>query len=277
MKHYRLILLFAFVLLSFSVLYGGTWGYPSHIWIKGFAVEDYIDIPGEDFDLTYSGQSMSVFSIYIRTYIGIEGYPISTADHGQYLDTAVTTSAMQNVNNEDMVWFTGHGEDEGYGPMFWNFNVFEADDAAYDYSTKWVFYDTCKSIYRSDGAIVPAFEGVHSIFGYASNVWQFKYCHWKNGSYVCDYSYQMPATFAQKWVRNLDPMYNAWTDAVEQEVVNDGGYSVAAGAYQVRGWIGSTYFNGNFQIINNTYSDPVPHNSSFPVWRNVKTWGTPSY
>jgi hypothetical protein len=74
-------------------------------------------------------------------------------------------------------------------------------------------------------------------------------------------------------VKNKEPMWEAWIDAIDDQWAAEG-YSIKSGAIQRRATIDGKYFSGNYQRIYDTYRLGI---STGSLWTNSVTWGTPEY
>ena len=252
-----------------SALYARKYGFPMTLDAYTFSIEHY---ENSNFNLSYSHQEVDklvdnlISNMDSRKYDdGMYSVPYQSA---QIEDSYVTISTMSSsaTDGSEIVFFSGHGNE--VGPVVYNASSLSPANKTYGGDTKWVFFSACMTLYNNPTGW---FGGIHALFGAFSNTTEFK--KWNLSGAHYDYSYEVWDSFMDRWIKDRDPMYDAYIDAWDSEYA-DKGYSARVGALQRRGNLDGKYFNGNFQRIYDVYRNSVTSGS---IWTNFVTFGNPSY
>jgi hypothetical protein len=253
-----------------TALYNRRYGFPTGLKTYSFWINDYQDGNGID-DLERSDNHKNAFVNTLFDAIDDVTYSyqiyytqVATLTNSQVTENALKSSS---TNNAQIVFFSGHGLPSG--PVSWEGETLSPSEKSYSGITKWVFYDACLTLYNGGSYLDDAFNGNHVVFGFFSIVNEF--ANWTLDGW--EYSEDMYEDFANTWVKDKEPMYEAWIDAIDDQWAAEG-FSQRAGAVQRRATIDGKYFSGNYQRIYDTYRLDL-NTGSF--WTNYVTWGTPEY
>ncbi|MGI6395291.1 MAG: LamG-like jellyroll fold domain-containing protein [bacterium] len=252
-----------------SNLYQNKYGVPRNLYTYTFAIEDY---PSGS-DLPYAFQDVDSFvdglydSLSDHKYDDGMQYPPCQSYELENEEVTVSALASNQTDGSEFVFFAGHGSK--YGVAGYD-GTLGGDDKDYNGSTKWVVYCACQTLYNP-AEQVQAFGQNHAIFGLHSSFVGWR--RWDYGDAEYDYSYDVWGDFATNWVKNRDPMWEAWVDAFD-DTYTEYGHGIKIGALQRRLDLYGKYFSGNYQRIYDTYQGGV---SSGSIWSNYVTFGTPVY
>ncbi len=269
------------VLSLCSVLTAGGWGALEYAWITSFSIENYIPAGYAPLDRSHEHTDAFVDNLYSRASIAGARVMSNQSNH-KYKDAAVTKSYMTGTtsNSSEFVFFAGRnaidpsgtydGGRRTLGPITYDGGVVAPTDKAYGGSyTKWLFYDASFSLRRSLTELLPAFNGLHAIFGYNSSS--------PTGFAGNDNSYDKWAEWSYQWVVQGKSMWEAYKAAVYSEIYQDLGWSEEIKVVYVMGTADGVAFNGAEEKFSNVYNSRAIGTARQYIARNTVVYGTPTY
>jgi Family of unknown function (DUF6345) len=278
------------VFLFTPLCFGQYVGVPSTLWTATYGTDHYADPTlgtTKNAEVTsnmfwdYLSQTMAA-SQY-KTQIGLTRYIFRTGT------ADLSTSFMADRNDLcDFVVVAGHGDK--FGTMYFYDNSISVEHKALgQYYTKWLFLFECQTLnsfgvpYNASAAMVnysSAFNGLHGIFGFASDVWgSYDYACGFLWLSTCETTPQwLWQDFFQRWIINKETMWSAWTNAVNDKLYHDMHYSGVIPAACGMTVMNKVLINGLTETINNVFFLPMPTlGYNAPPVSYCTVYGTPKY
>jgi hypothetical protein len=251
-----------------------TYGVPTYLDQATYTINDYASPTS---DLNRSHADGDRFSTQLKSRLNSVYPAIGVTRRYDIRDAAATHSAYVGggQGSAEMVFFSGHGSQSGIYAQ--NNLTVTRWDKSYGGWTRWPFFSACLVLRNHDPEYyAPMFAGAHALFGYESLSWE--YIHSYDCWWGCSYyrSEDVWNHFGDKWVNQGKFMYDAYVEAVQATIYNQGGHGVAPAAVYPYGNVSGTWFIGGTEKVTTMFNGDVSW-SSLSHTHRYEVYGTPSY
>ncbi|MGL1935850.1 MAG: hypothetical protein OCD01_12550 [Fibrobacterales bacterium] len=272
------------LLLLFSattMLFAGGWGTLEYAWITSFSIENYIPIGKVGMSRSHEHAAKFVDKLHTRAQAAGVGVRITPSSH-EFQGSTVTESYMTGTISDDseFVIFSGLGGIDASGnydggkltagPICYDGGTVAPADKGYgnDY-TKWVFYDMPWGMRIGLTDMLPAFDGIHAMFGYNSSS--------VHGGASNGYSEEVWDAFSYNWITLGKTFWNSFKDAVNNEIYQDLSAGIEPKMIYLKGTADGLTFNGADETFTNVYNDRAIGTAKQYISRLSVVYGTPNY
>ena len=284
---------FFLMLFLCSCVFAQRQGLPTVFSVGGFAVQKYESNWQTEF---YGGEDgVNALVSSMERHIK-DKYPSVGFSPTKYINywAKRNTFLDESTNNFNFLYYHGHGNANFITMWGKNEYVYNTQKKFKNY---WVMIVSCnvfRNGLRSDGKTPysdqdPWFNGVHSILGFASQVWGgavSRSCGFLNLSTCKQYSSDMEEEFAERWIKNKETIWSSFKNAVYNQLYDFGSKyernkpylkGVAPKIVYRYGKINGKSFDPSEEKFESAYQGPIFQNNYEGIASRWIVYGTPAY
>lgn len=266
------------VSLCICPIFAQIQGTPSTMKIATFAIDSYENTWLKDWprgiaaaNSFYDNMQWQILSKYPSTSISRLKKENNTAKKSTFLSN--------ETENYNFIYYHGHGNNN---KIFWGENEYVTNmtKSFGSGNTYWVMLVSCLVFQNGHSNQDPWFNGVHSILGFSSLAWTFRYSNqcgflWLN---TCvEKSEEMEKEFAVRWIKNGEKIWDAYKMAVYHQIYEDGGIGVEPKIVYRYGYINGTFFDPWEEKYAEAYLGPIFKTNYTGIGSRWSTMGSPTY
>ena len=288
MKKYQMILLIALAFMTVVPNINAQWGpLQKNVYFATYAIDIY---PDPDDANSRAKITANAFFNTLSSRMAASSYNSNGVTCWRYIKREDEAVTWDNWFNDDTHWcdflfYYGHGydgrisvhDDRWLGGTY----LVDLNEKPLWLCTKWAFFNACTALNRDNRSVyMPrnAFQGLHAMFGFKSQTYEFKetYKPYKAFLKITTKSEDWTSDFSLYWVIGWS-MWDAYKNAINARMYKEGRVvGVAPTTFYVWKTINGRYFEGHKEKFKDVYHYSVP-SSTAGMGCSWVAYGNPIY